>query len=232
MKNTAIAADSSIVHSQLHVPPILRIPLEITSKIFQHCLPEDEFPRPAVKCAPIQLTQVCSVWRELAIGTPHLWSNVLLSSAHDFEGTNEPFTDKLAHHSKALEVWMTRATPLLLSVQIRYPTLPQLPEPALKIEALPPVFLVMAINVTRLKSVSLSLPQDYLGFAWITTHLDASNMESFNIDDTSIPKSRPEYSKHPAVLQADTAETLKALSVRASIVYARTAVTAFILPCP
>ncbi|TDL13964.1 hypothetical protein BD410DRAFT_734684, partial [Rickenella mellea] len=67
MPDDAAGADSR------QVSPILRIPTEIASEIFQHCLPDDEFPRPSVICAPVQLTRVCSAWRTLAIRTPYLW---------------------------------------------------------------------------------------------------------------------------------------------------------------
>ncbi|TDL15260.1 hypothetical protein BD410DRAFT_699396, partial [Rickenella mellea] len=53
--------------------PILRMPCEITSEIFEHCLPEDEFPQPSVTSAPVLLSRVCSTWRKQAIGTPYLW---------------------------------------------------------------------------------------------------------------------------------------------------------------
>ncbi|TDL15263.1 hypothetical protein BD410DRAFT_683257, partial [Rickenella mellea] len=56
--------------------PILQIPHEITSEIFQNCLPEDKFPQPSVECAPVQVSRVCRTWRRLAIGTPRLWSQI------------------------------------------------------------------------------------------------------------------------------------------------------------
>ncbi|TDL15271.1 hypothetical protein BD410DRAFT_732985, partial [Rickenella mellea] len=55
------------------VAPVLQLPCEITSEIFQHCLPEDGLPQPSIRSAPILLSFVCSTWRELSIRCPRLW---------------------------------------------------------------------------------------------------------------------------------------------------------------
>ncbi|TDL18376.1 hypothetical protein BD410DRAFT_728582, partial [Rickenella mellea] len=78
MKVTAAGEDSRSSSRPLHSPytkvsPIIRIPCEITSEIFQHCLSENEFSRPSIKSAPLQISRVCSTWRKLAIRTPRLW---------------------------------------------------------------------------------------------------------------------------------------------------------------
>ncbi|KAJ7249720.1 hypothetical protein B0H12DRAFT_1019546, partial [Mycena haematopus] len=63
-------------HTQLDsvVYPVLTLPPEITSEIFCHCLPterQSDIVNP--KEAPLVLTQVCGLWRNIAISTPELW---------------------------------------------------------------------------------------------------------------------------------------------------------------
>ncbi|TDL15262.1 hypothetical protein BD410DRAFT_796544 [Rickenella mellea] len=217
----AVLANASRVHPQRQVSPILRIPCEITSEIFQHCMPEDEFPPPTVISAPVLLSRVCSGWRKMAIGTPRLWSKILLSSTHNFEDTDASFPTNMEFQAVALEVWMKRATSLQLSVHLHYPTLPALPISELQFDKLPPVFRVIVGNAGRWKDLRLSLPRKYVPYAWNLTQQSGSNLESFDINDTSIPTSGPAANGAiPVFLRADTAETLTALSVRALLFYA------------
>ncbi|TDL13968.1 hypothetical protein BD410DRAFT_683360, partial [Rickenella mellea] len=55
------------------VSPICCIPSEVALEIFKFCLPDDIFPRPSVRSAPLLLSRVCHTWRILAITTPRLW---------------------------------------------------------------------------------------------------------------------------------------------------------------
>ncbi|KAJ6468679.1 hypothetical protein C8R47DRAFT_1151328 [Mycena vitilis] len=55
--------------------PVLTLPTELVSKIFTHVLPPyPDFPQLAGPFSPTPLTQVCQRWREIALGTPALWS--------------------------------------------------------------------------------------------------------------------------------------------------------------
>ncbi|KAJ7044779.1 hypothetical protein C8F04DRAFT_1069519 [Mycena alexandri] len=57
------------------VYPVLTLPPEITSEIFIQCLPVDRS-IDAVNTAeaPLLLTHICGVWRQIAISTPELWA--------------------------------------------------------------------------------------------------------------------------------------------------------------
>ncbi|TDL15267.1 hypothetical protein BD410DRAFT_845350 [Rickenella mellea] len=180
-----------------HAAPILQIPCETTFEIFQNCLPaDDEFPQPSVKTGPMHLSHVCGAWRKLAIGSPRLWSRVLLyTGLDDSKKSNVSINARMESHVEALKVWMGRSSPFLMSVHLRYPALLWLQREATRIDQLPPVFRVISI-----------------------TQKNASNLESFEIADTSIEKfGRPAGYKFPAFLKADTAETLEALAVRAAV---------------
>ncbi|KAG1816484.1 uncharacterized protein BJ212DRAFT_193016 [Suillus subaureus] len=56
------------------VSTLRRLPTEILSQIFNHCLPETKLllPPSALK-APMLLTGICRRWREVAVGMPNLW---------------------------------------------------------------------------------------------------------------------------------------------------------------
>jgi hypothetical protein len=58
--------------------PILDLPAEITSRVFIQCLPTEfeDSPLAYTDIAPIVLTRICSKWREVALGTPELWTTL------------------------------------------------------------------------------------------------------------------------------------------------------------
>ncbi|KAK7024900.1 WD40 repeat-like protein, partial [Favolaschia claudopus] len=66
--------------------PILTVPVEITSEIFLQCLP-DAPTEPRAYSAPFLLSQICSVWRQIALNNPRLWAalHVHLDSRLDFQ---------------------------------------------------------------------------------------------------------------------------------------------------
>ncbi|KAJ6513508.1 hypothetical protein DFH09DRAFT_854290, partial [Mycena vulgaris] len=49
------------------------IPVELTSEIFLHCLP-DEPQIPSASAAPMLLGAICGDWRTIAHGDPRLWT--------------------------------------------------------------------------------------------------------------------------------------------------------------
>ncbi|KAJ7934670.1 hypothetical protein B0H13DRAFT_1482313, partial [Mycena leptocephala] len=51
--------------------PIARLPLELSSDIFQRCLPMSSYPDPHY--APMLFLNVCHSWTEIALSTPSLW---------------------------------------------------------------------------------------------------------------------------------------------------------------
>ncbi|KAG1837746.1 hypothetical protein C8R48DRAFT_585410, partial [Suillus tomentosus] len=66
---------SMILHKGL-TSRLWRLPTEVLSQIFHHCLPDHCFPesnRPSALEAPVLLTGVCRRWREVAVNTPSLW---------------------------------------------------------------------------------------------------------------------------------------------------------------
>ncbi|KAJ7682362.1 hypothetical protein DFH06DRAFT_1160904 [Mycena polygramma] len=90
------------------VYPVLTLPPEITSEIFIHCLPdrrEIDVVNPTE--APLLLTHVCGLWRQIAISTPELWA------AFDLEiGWPEPNLQQIG------ETWLKRACQRPLSVKL------------------------------------------------------------------------------------------------------------------
>ncbi|KAJ7462144.1 hypothetical protein FB451DRAFT_958239, partial [Mycena latifolia] len=58
------------------------LPPEITSEIFIYCLPTSQMARERNTVnpheAPMLLSHVCRAWREIALGTPALWTTMEL----------------------------------------------------------------------------------------------------------------------------------------------------------
>ncbi|KAJ6463984.1 hypothetical protein C8R45DRAFT_505540 [Mycena sanguinolenta] len=81
--------------------PMARLPVEISSRIFLHCLPP--CPSPSTQhAAPMLLTNVCKAWTDISLSTSALWNAIHL------------------HHSRAdvLQSWLHRAQRRLLSLSL------------------------------------------------------------------------------------------------------------------
>ncbi|KAJ7623971.1 hypothetical protein DFH06DRAFT_758716 [Mycena polygramma] len=78
--------------------PVLTLPNEITSEIFVHVLPPyPDFPELIGPFSPTSLTQICRSWREIALGTPKLWSAISLPA------------DDPEWELRILELWLQRS---------------------------------------------------------------------------------------------------------------------------
>ncbi|KAK7049123.1 hypothetical protein R3P38DRAFT_1886018 [Favolaschia claudopus] len=98
--------------------PMARLPLELQSKIFLHCLcfdddeekneDEDErASRPNSKLAPMVFSNVCQLWRDIALCTPELWTHLRMEGSP--RGSN---------HFQLYEIWLERSRPLPVSLTL------------------------------------------------------------------------------------------------------------------
>ncbi|KAK7022456.1 hypothetical protein R3P38DRAFT_1118827 [Favolaschia claudopus] len=90
--------------------PMARLPLELQSKIFVHCLCsyEDEgASRPDPKLAPMLVSNVCQLWRDIALSTPELWTHLRMEGSPRGE-----------NHSQFYEIWLERSGPLPVSLTL------------------------------------------------------------------------------------------------------------------
>ncbi|KAK7002337.1 hypothetical protein R3P38DRAFT_3042425 [Favolaschia claudopus] len=55
--------------------PMARLPLEMSSSILRNCLPPREEAYSTLS-APLQFLNICTLWTEIALGTPELWTNL------------------------------------------------------------------------------------------------------------------------------------------------------------
>ncbi|KAJ7621996.1 hypothetical protein DFH06DRAFT_1232420 [Mycena polygramma] len=81
--------------------PMSRLPLEISSEIFQLCVPHS--PGPDSSDAPMLFLRICHSWSNIALSTPSLW-NIIHSDGPD---------------AAQLETWLSRARPLPVSFVLR-----------------------------------------------------------------------------------------------------------------
>ncbi|KAJ7615334.1 hypothetical protein FB45DRAFT_801783 [Roridomyces roridus] len=110
-----LQAQRHTVHEQLAavVYPILTLPNEVTAEIFLRYYDNCD----DLSCTPLVLTNVCSLWREVAISTRRLWS-IFASRRPEYSTPT---------HASALQLWISRAGKLPLDGRIRladstYPT--------------------------------------------------------------------------------------------------------------
>lgn len=90
------------------ISPIRLIPTELLAEIF--VLMPDPFPyyRPRSDSAPLLLCQVCSVWRNVAIGLPALWTGITITHL-----STENFTKQM----NLANIWLDRAKSLPVSMR-------------------------------------------------------------------------------------------------------------------
>ncbi|KAK6977987.1 F-box domain-containing protein [Favolaschia claudopus] len=88
-----------------HKYPVLTLPNEIISEIFQHHVPT--YPEPPEffeDSSPTKLTQICRRWREIALATPALWCAMDLRQISSEAGNEMP------------PLWLERSGCLPLSI--------------------------------------------------------------------------------------------------------------------
>ncbi|KAJ7635278.1 hypothetical protein FB45DRAFT_790842 [Roridomyces roridus] len=66
--------DALQAESDAIVYPVLSLPPEITTEIFQRCVRHPAVHSPLE--APLLFTQICHQWREIALGSPELWQSL------------------------------------------------------------------------------------------------------------------------------------------------------------
>ncbi|KAJ7939885.1 hypothetical protein B0H13DRAFT_1586675, partial [Mycena leptocephala] len=86
---------------------ILKLPFEMTTEIFTHCLPEYPL-RSLPSGSAMLLGQVCRQWREISIGSPRLWQSLQLELVPKF----------LLRPVRFLRSWLSRSGTLPLSISI------------------------------------------------------------------------------------------------------------------
>ncbi|KAJ7649865.1 hypothetical protein FB45DRAFT_1050018 [Roridomyces roridus] len=56
--------------------PLSNLPLELSSKIFIHCLPDEPYLQLDGPSAPMLLLRICTAWSKIALSTPALWATI------------------------------------------------------------------------------------------------------------------------------------------------------------
>ncbi|KAJ7444048.1 hypothetical protein FB451DRAFT_1568526 [Mycena latifolia] len=87
----------------LVVYPVLTLPIEITSRIFVHCLPTHGRVEPSRYAAPLVLAQICHHWRDIAVSTCALWSSMYIRQL----GLGWPAG--MHSHASMIQTWLLRA---------------------------------------------------------------------------------------------------------------------------
>ncbi|KAJ7623942.1 hypothetical protein DFH06DRAFT_758569 [Mycena polygramma] len=88
--------------------PVLTLPTELVSEIFLHVLPRyPNFPELTGLSSPTPLTQICRRWRDIALGTPELWS-AISSLNNNLDG----------RELRIFEFWLNRSRHCPLSITL------------------------------------------------------------------------------------------------------------------
>ncbi|TFK37597.1 hypothetical protein BDQ12DRAFT_684950 [Crucibulum laeve] len=101
--------------------PVRQLPHDILRAMFVQCLPVGHDAVMSVREAPLLLTHICSLWREIALTTPKLWSSVHIPipSPH-----NDPVTTRNLDKPRieGLRQWLARSGACPLSISVASPS--------------------------------------------------------------------------------------------------------------
>ncbi|KAG1884112.1 hypothetical protein F4604DRAFT_1952599 [Suillus subluteus] len=102
------------LHKRL-VSALWRLPAEVLSQIFAHCLPNCRRLSPASREAPLLLTRICRRWREVAVDMSGLWQELYVSG--DWPGQYAGGDWRLA--AFCYESWLKRSRGRPLSLELQ-----------------------------------------------------------------------------------------------------------------
>ncbi|KAK1224887.1 hypothetical protein PQX77_012200 [Marasmius sp. AFHP31] len=101
--------------------PSRRVPVDIWRLIFIDCLPSDSygFCTPMIRSAPLLLTTICRLWREIALTTPNLWTSIHLYLPAPSPGVSgRDYIAKLRGRREGLKAWLGRSGSLPITVSL------------------------------------------------------------------------------------------------------------------
>ncbi|KAG1771047.1 hypothetical protein EV702DRAFT_1202081 [Suillus placidus] len=98
------------LHKKL-VMALWRLPNEVTSQIFVHCLPKHHRLWPSSKLAPMLLTRICRRWRDVAVSLPSLWCSLRLDADEVHDRHWQPL-------ASCYDSWLRRSRGLPLSLEV------------------------------------------------------------------------------------------------------------------
>ncbi|KAL0568736.1 hypothetical protein V5O48_013245 [Marasmius crinis-equi] len=98
--------------------PMRRMPNDILREIFVRCLPIDALPARDLLEAPLLLTTICRLWREVAITTPTLWNSIdiQLPTVLRHELLDDTFEGLVERRFEGTRLWLERSGSLPLSI--------------------------------------------------------------------------------------------------------------------
>ncbi|KAK1226495.1 hypothetical protein PQX77_010579 [Marasmius sp. AFHP31] len=105
-------------HSAL-ISPVRRLPPEVLSEIFVHCLQDkDRNPTRSLTEAPLLLTFVCRRWREIALSTTRLWRGIHIYFPSVTKRHEQRFKEIAERRSEGVKTWLSRSGSLPLSISL------------------------------------------------------------------------------------------------------------------
>ncbi|KAJ7159450.1 hypothetical protein C8R46DRAFT_956671 [Mycena filopes] len=129
--------------------PILRLPFELTSKIFVHCTTDSS----DLHSAPLLLGWVCRHWRSIALSCPELWSS--FTKVIRVDKSLDVAPSRYTALSELLQIWLARSATLPLTLTLHYHGIRIRPTPA-------PIHSLLLQHADRWEHLDLGLPHSDL----------------------------------------------------------------------
>ncbi|KAK7043192.1 hypothetical protein VNI00_008546 [Paramarasmius palmivorus] len=187
------------------ISPIRQAPVDVLQDIFHYCIPRHELPTPRALDAPLLLTRVCRLWRQVVTSTPKLWCRVhiaLPSPSTKYLSITPKFRSFMRLWEDGVRVWLQRSgsMPLHLSIQGTDSRGYLDEESVAELETFHgDVALQLLCHAPRWKSLSLDVPNGIRGILTLPT-LELPLLEEF--------KSRRHYSYNDPLTEVPSLEAV------------------------
>ncbi|KAH0834110.1 hypothetical protein J3R83DRAFT_11398 [Lanmaoa asiatica] len=98
------------------VSPVRRMPTDIMTRVFEHCIWDQATPRADPRMAPLLLGQVCRSWRYLLFSLSCLWTTLQL----DLPSGTKDWEALVQSKSLSMHVWLSRSKALPISLFLNH----------------------------------------------------------------------------------------------------------------
>ncbi|KAJ6625739.1 hypothetical protein B0H10DRAFT_2211631 [Mycena sp. CBHHK59/15] len=134
--------------------PASRLPIELWDIIFDHSLAET--PAPSRADAPLNVSQVCRRWRNIAVSNPHLWAGLAITTTrrHTERG---PALEALW---RLVQLWLRRAAARPLSVSLTHTE--ALKSTLAAFSPIPLLLTTILAHASHLRTLDLCIPEAFL----------------------------------------------------------------------
>ncbi|KAJ3503503.1 hypothetical protein NLJ89_g8402 [Agrocybe chaxingu] len=118
-ESSAILSKPRVAAYQALLAPMRRLPPEVLQEIFIFSIPATSYALMTRHDTPVSLTQVCQLWRQVAIATPAVWSSIHIPIHYPSERSSiNAAKETLELRLRVVQEWLCRSRAHTLRISI------------------------------------------------------------------------------------------------------------------